>query len=140
MLYQFSLIFACLLAVAFARIEISQQLDGSMVEIIDNVIGPNPFRGSLNNINYKAFEIIQYLIISIFKCKDGSGIFKRSVLEGGLGFGINRERRDVIVKCLECSYASTKYLPGTTQINCVAEVDPCFSPSSYCCKKSRQYK
>ena len=33
-------------------------------------------------------------MIFIFKCKDGIDIFKRSVPEGGLGFGIIRKRRE----------------------------------------------
>ncbi len=46
LLYQLALIFASLLAVTLARIEVNQQLDGSMVEIIDDVLDPNPYRGS----------------------------------------------------------------------------------------------
>jgi len=40
------LIFASLLAVALAGFEDTQQLDGSKVEIMDDVLGSNPFRGS----------------------------------------------------------------------------------------------
>jgi len=90
-LYQSALIFATLLAVAFARIEDTQKLDGSKAEIMDDVLDPNPFRGSQT----VAFKMIQYFTSSFLKCKDGSdSIFKRSVLEGGLDFEIiSRERR-----------------------------------------------
>jgi len=51
------LIFASLIAVGFARIEVNQQLDGSMVEIIDEVTGTSPFRGNNHN-TLKLFKFI----------------------------------------------------------------------------------
>lgn len=32
-------------AVASARIEVTETLDGSLIEMIDDVLAPNPFRG-----------------------------------------------------------------------------------------------
>ena len=60
-------------------------------------------------------------MISIFKCKDGSGIFKRSVLEGGLGFGISRDGRHLQIDCDEGSVAlTTSFGPKHTEVNCQA--------------------
>ncbi len=55
----------------------------------------------------------------VFILKDGSSRFKRSLLEGGLG--LSREKRELVVNCLEGSTAQTSILEGTAQINCVKD-------------------
>ncbi len=54
-----------------------------------------------------------------FLFKDGIGRFQRSLLDGGLGFGISRERRQVDVRCRDGSYASTQIWGGNTNIQCL---------------------
>ncbi len=59
-------------------------------------------------------------------CIDSTGIFKRSLLEGGLGWDTElakRERRQLVVNCRPGSTARTAVLPGTTKVNCEKKPD-----------------